>query len=377
MIDLLFDGDHRQEIVGPPPTGFSLGKGHLSVFDSKLLTTHEWSATSSKLFIISDGGFKGSVERPRGTMGEVVDGCPNESIAIDIRLDGPVRATIVRGLGRSIPLYASRTGQKLVVSWKIENCIANLEDRTVDVQACRRYLEYGDRMVRNEVFEGLFKLWPGETLEFDGKSIEISRSSELPVVRSTALSDDAHATDYLVELLAKVVEPFLDHSKAPLIELSGGYDSSLVAIAAARKSDDLRSYGLIHQGPVGRQQENRRRQVIEICKLDDHAFPSWRSGPLDGLTKAECTVALCDDNHRSACAEALDALADQEIDLVLTGVGGDELSMETTYGRLDFEIGSHACLSGVVTGAARADMFMRRGIWPVNPLLDRRVVDLC
>jgi hypothetical protein len=68
---------------------------------------------------------------------------------------------------------------------------------------------------------------------------------------------------------------------------------------------------------------------------------------------------------------------DKSIDLLLTGIGGDELSGEDTFYRHEWEVKGHSSLSSISSAAARCDMFMRMGIWVVHPLVHPYVVNFC
>jgi hypothetical protein len=85
-----------------------------------------------------------------------------------------------------------------------------------------------------------------------------------------------------------------------------------------------------------------------------------------------------DDNHRLACVQAIDSHPRRDsLDLVVTGIGGDELSMERTHARHDYEVAGTISASAVLASVGRGDIFLRRGIWPCNPLATHRVVDFC
>ena len=162
-----------------------------------------------------------------------------------------------------------------------------------------------------------------------------------------------------------------------LAEISGGLDSACVAIATATELTQFASYGLIHEGPVGAQQRARRKELLARLPSNDFEFPSFRHTPFVSLADAECSLTPFDDNHRGSCVAAVDAHPGRPFDLLLTGIGGDELTLEDTHLREPWELPGSICTSSLVAASARADMFMRRGIWPRNPLIDQEVVDFC
>lgn len=191
------------------------------------------------------------------------------------------------------------------------------------------------------------------------------------------MRDDAVTTRRFLDLIAEDLAPFLSNSRNTLIELSGGYDSTCVAIAAAAFGKPLNSYGLIHEGAMGKQQSRRRSEAVRLLKLHDFEYPSFTPSPLAALELPECQVTPFDDNHRMPCAQASELHPNGLPDLIVTGVGGDELTLDGKQLQLDFELRGGLPSSTIVTSVARSDMFMRRGIWVKNPLAARQIFDFC
>lgn len=289
---------------------------------------------------------------------------------------GPA-VTILRTSAGSTPLYVTSGKGTLHASWRFEHAALNSPSRKPDREACRIYLKHGDCQVRQQVIQGVFMLWPGEQLTFTENGLSFEEAGTPDIVLPNTLVESARVTDEFLRLIAGSLRPSLDKARAPIVELSGGYDSSCVAIAACSASDRMSSYGLVHEGAMGVQQRKRRRELVDLLGLNDFEFPSWEHTPLTSLEVEECSLTLVDDNHRLPCAYAVDSHPKAGLDLIVTGVGGDELTKENTFQRQEWEVSGGICASGLVTATARADMFMRRGIWPKNPLIAKPVVDFC
>ncbi|HEX6374426.1 MAG TPA: asparagine synthase-related protein [Allosphingosinicella sp.] len=291
--------------------------------------------------------------------------------------DAPPAVSIARTGTGGTPLYITSHGRILYASWRFEHAAQNTPRKRPNKEACRLYLAHGDGQVREQVIEGMFMLWPGERLVFDDSGLSFEQAARPDIVLPNTLTESARVTEEFLYLVAEAMRPNLARSNQPIVELSGGYDSSCVAIAARSATDRLNSYGLVHQGAMGIQQRKRRRELVDLLGVNDFEFPSWEHTPLASLEVPECSLTLVDDNHRLPCAYAVDAHPAKGLDLILTGVGGDELTMENTFQRREWEVAGNVCTSALVTAAARADMFMRRGIWPKNPLAAQAVVDFC
>ncbi|MBV9929436.1 MAG: hypothetical protein JO013_00615 [Alphaproteobacteria bacterium] len=301
-----------------------------------------------------------------------------EGVAVFLRqAEGGAQIEIARTTAGSCPLYVSAENGVLTCSWRFEDAVLALAERRPDVEACRLLLEHGTCQVRNTVIERVHALWPGEAVAFDRDGLVFREITEAEAVVPGSLRDDARATDELMRIIETVLRPRIDKARSVVVEVSGGYDSSLVALAASKVRRPLHSYGLVHGGAMGAQQRNRRQELISLCELSDAPHSSGDPGPLAGLEFEECSLTANDDIFRMACARGVDLHPAQPFDLILTGIGGDELTGTDTFYRREWEVYGPSSLSTMVAAAGRCDMFMRRGIWVFQPLAHPHVVNFC
>jgi asparagine synthase (glutamine-hydrolysing) len=293
------------------------------------------------------------------------------------RVDGRPVIEIVRTAEGGCPVYVAADRGTLVASWKFEDAAQARPDPKPNVEACRIYLKHGQCQVRDMIIDGVSMLWPGESVIFSEEGLSFREVDTPDIVLPGTLSESARATDEFLRLIAEAMRINLAKSVQPLLELSGGLDSSCVAVAACSMRKGMNSYGVIHEGAMGAQQRKRRRELVDLLALYDFEAPSFEPPPFASLQVEECTFTPFDDNYRLPCVYAVDAHPAQYIDLVITGLGGDELTMENTFFRREWEVSGSICTSAVVSAVGRADMFMRRGIWPVHPLVNQSVVDFC
>jgi asparagine synthase (glutamine-hydrolysing) len=284
---------------------------------------------------------------------------------------------VVRTAAGSCPVYVTADRDRLVASWKFEDVAQAISRPRPHLEACRIYLEHGPCQVRDQIIEGMFMLWPGESATFSHDNLSFRQAETPDIVLPATLRESARATDEFLRLIAEAMRPNLQKSARPLVELSGGLDSSCVAIAACSVKDGVNSYGVVHEGAVGAQQRKRRRELVELLGVDDFELPSFEHPPFAALEVEECTFTPLDDMYRLPCVYAVDEHHVKDIDLLITGIGGDELTKEDTFLRHEWEVSGSICTSAIVAAAGRADMFLRRGIWPINPLVSHSVVDFC
>ncbi|MBT2244174.1 hypothetical protein JQK15_11570 [Sphingobium sp. BHU LFT2] len=302
-----------------------------------------------------------------------------EAQAIYVRLDSASRSKVQISRSQTIgaPLYVGVADGYLIATWKFEDIAGSIKNPVPHRDSCKIYIENGPSVIRDQIIDGIKMLWPGEAVSLvDGELVFQLCSSNNIVVPST-IYNGARVTDALQRRIADVMRPALEVAKRPLIELSGGMDSSCVAVAAKSVRSDLYSYALMHKGAVGRQQMERRMELVGLLQVQDHLYPSDQPNQFQALEWDEAGLTPFDDNHRMPCVLAVDEHPAGPIDLILTGIGGDELSSGLNIGRDPWELPGVHCISTLMAATARADMFMRRGIWTLNPLAHEHVVNFC
>lgn len=287
------------------------------------------------------------------------------------------RLIISRTIGGNSPLYIATNGSRFHASWNFEEVVAVIDSPKPNADICRLVLEYGVGQTREQIIQGMFALWPGEKATFDEDGLSFAICEDIQVALPAPLSDRGRATDAFIEVVASVMQSRLTRSTRPLLEFSGGMDSTCVALAASTIRSPLECYGLIQPGAVGRQQRTRCRELIELLGLTDHTGDSSAVLPLDTLSCDECRITPYDDCYRMSIMSAFEANDLGTVDLVISGLGGDELAKEHTFWRYEWEVPGHASRSAMVSSMCNFDLFMKRGVWPLNPLANPRVVHLC
>jgi hypothetical protein len=377
MFDLRINLNDQGEAVSTDGNVVRFGSGSVEAFDSKFIAissaqvgglTEIWVGEAADPFVSDD---QNSLDRYRRHS-------LDQGVKIRLRRDGdrPV-VEIARTSGVGCPIYIAHVAGTLIASWRFEQVAEAIPNRRPNVEACKTFIKCGPRPVREQIIEGLYMLWPGEIASFDDAGLTFEQAPIPDIVLPGVLNDNARVTEAFLDLLAQSLEPNLRRALSPLIEVSGGYDSSCVAIAARSIRDDLNSYGVIHNGVIGAQQRRRRSELVGLLKLNDFEASSYIPGPFESLKVEECTFTPFDDIYRLPCAYAVDAHPARGIDLIITGVGGDELAKGRTFHREAWEVMGSVGSSATDAAAGRSDMFMRRGIWLAQPCVSQAVVDFC
>ncbi|WP_314715381.1 hypothetical protein [Sphingobium yanoikuyae] len=301
-----------------------------------------------------------------------------EGIAVYVSTKrGKLSVIVSRTYRGTCPIYASYHGENLFVSWRYEDVVHGLSDAKPNIEACKIFIQHGATQIRDQVIAGTYNLWPAETLRFSESHISFIEAPERAIPSPTPIHEHARVCEAFYGILKDDLQRYAGSSPKPLVEVSGGLDSGTLALAAGAVFPNACSYGLIQLGVLGEQQRRRRSELVDLAKLIDFEFPADAIPPFRGLEQEETWNVVFDDNHRPSCAAATDAHPSGPFDLLIAGIGGDEIMMQNTYTRQDWEVAGTICTSTTVSGIARADMFLRRGIWPVNPFSSIELIDFC
>jgi asparagine synthase (glutamine-hydrolysing) len=285
--------------------------------------------------------------------------------------------TMSRTAAATSPMYLSTSGSSICISWKFENVVALLDRPKANLDLCRILLKHGKGQTREQIIDGVYSIWAGEEVCFNHLGLRFSDCEQIAVTLPGTFSDRARASDAFLERVSAVLQPALSRAKRPLVEFSGGMDSTCVAIAASSIRANLETFGVIHPGGVGRQQRARRQELIELLSLWDYTSLATSSLPIQSLQIDECQVTPNDEVYRICMLNVLREHGLLNADIVISGLGGDELSKEHTHFRHDWEVPGHVSASSLVGAMSHADMYMRQGIWLINPLAHPVVVNLC
>ncbi len=174
-------------------------------------------------------------------------------------------------------------------------------------------------------FEGIRSLWPGEVW-YDERR-QLSSQMWLPAVHANPCGwSDQEVRTELVRRVEKSVQVWLSPARGTLVEVSGGLDSAIVAMAAARRADHGVRTWLNYRGANHRSDERLYARAVadrvgfkltEVEKpieaLDTDAWRRLAGGLRAPLNAAE---PYRDGDVARRCASG-------DIATVLTGQGGD------------------------------------------------------
>jgi asparagine synthase (glutamine-hydrolysing) len=197
----------------------------------------------------------------------------------------------------------------------------------VDAQSLNDYLAVGYAIAPRTVFSGVSKLPPASVLTWQAGKIEIRRFWEPP----TAVDSGYTAEEWAERIRTELERAIADHmvSDVPLgAFLSGGIDSSTVAVMMSKHSSDpLNTYSIGYAGGGAAQYYNELpyAQVVADQLQSNHRQIEVEPDVARLLPKLiwHLEEPICD--SAITTTYLVSELAAESVTVILSGVGGDEL----------------------------------------------------
>ncbi len=321
------------------------------------------------------------------------------------------------------PVYLISTEDAIVCDWDITKLYSFISIDSFDLIEAAFFLSGLNPYNSKTLFKCIRVLTERSKAILSRKNCQINYPEPAPTVLPHALKDKNHAevTRCYREILSASLRRWSpiggDNNFA--CELSGGLDSANVtAIARTVFRYPVSTYGMLLDGEIGKQQSHRRQEFTQKFQTSDHIIDAIKFPPLlpGGSRLQRKTIGPYDEPYSEALESMLSVAVFNNHLIILTGIGGDELvlpdsfeienlkkaseskqrlrirsllettSYMTAFARavcLDDEISSQAAPKTIIPETAlkasqtRAPVFLRKGIWPINPLCTPELVRYC
>ncbi len=243
---------------------------------------------------------------------------------VDARNPGPAALHLLRDRIGVKPLFVQDDGNRVLFGSEIKALLAAQPGRpTLDLPALQHYLAYNYVPPPFTLFAGVRHVMPGTVLSLTATGSTTRRWWSLAEQRPAAQQFSAWQDDFLA-LLDDAVRLRLRADVPFGAFLSGGVDSStVVALMAKHVREPTRTFCIgfpdtrFDESPYAREAAQRfgtthRERIVQPDMLDDWARVLWH----------------CDQPHGDASfmpTREVSRLAVQDVKVVLTGDGGDEL----------------------------------------------------
>lgn len=324
------------------------------------------------------------------------DRWPLHAMHMDMPFGRPVRIT---GGPRAVgPLYLRDHGTRLAGSWDVLDL--RPDPLALDIRETTAHLAYRPRYSTSTLFRGVHRLTERATARWHpNTALTIVHPQPAAHSRPRTLHDGANPVAAFASLLRQEVTTRPLPTDQCAVELSGGMDSTMTALCLGEAVGPVRTAALILDGPVGRQQSDRRREIARRAGLGtDVTVPVAECAPFlpGGPRSAGRVTSPMDGTYAEAMTVLYQRLAAAGVRWLLTGIGGDELCFQRPEERLisgdpwnlrpvpdhigpralarlphlthDLAPASVLHASTVAAIGVHSATAMRHGLWPISPL---------
>jgi len=224
------------------------------------------------------------------------------------------------------PLYWTRRNGSLVFGSELKAVLASSEGWSVDRASVARYLAYEYVAAPHTIFEGVYKLEPGQMLVYEDGRVSLKYYWQIPIGEEDATADEGAACEALREHLARSVKRRL-MSDVPLgVFLSGGIDSStMVAMMSGQMpSKDIKTFSIAFQERSFDESSYARR----VAGFFDTDHREELCTPKDLIELMPKVTDILDEPFADASViptYALSRFTRKHVTVAIGGDGGDEL----------------------------------------------------
>lgn len=378
------------------------GSSWISPYDHPALET--WSARDSQRVVFqvrerAPGRPPHSPGSPRPLSQRAYNEAFNEATSwarahhlIEITLNG---ITVSTGAHAPAPVYLTANHGILHGHWDVTRLRSAMPNQHLDPIEIARLLALTGHYSTRTAWQGISLLTERSSASFHDGELRVRMPEPARHDEPRELAPDARVLDGYERLLDAVLA---DHHYLPertAVELSGGMDSSNVAMSlATRHGPVIFSGALIQQGAAGEQQKRRREAMIRYAGFRDTVLRAADYLPLDPRHAPRVQLGPHEEIYIAGHSRLLAKWKADGVLWAAAGVGGDEmlslppepkppltpsevpcwLTPNTFEALRDQESGippappiSDSTLRALVCGAP---MYLRAGVWPLYPLAD-------
>lgn len=323
--------------------------------------------------------------------------------------DGP-SVELTAGSWGTAPVYLHVRDGVLRIDWDATRLYPHLRSSVLDPPvAATMLVTLGQRYSYRTIFPEITMLTERATALWQPPhdAVRVTYPSPYTRAQESRVRAGADVAGTFREILFASMRRWRATESEPVaVELSGGLDSSLVASGMAQlPAPAAHSYGMIMPSAPGEYQRARRNEVVRRMGLRDRSFPGTDHPPFGQGSNRQSAqgVVPWEEFYSEAITHMLALARADGISMMHTGVGGDELcSLFTGEPDVSAHIDRSACppfiresvidayatdakrerapqalayTSVLESAAAGAPVYLRNGVWPVNPLATPELVE--
>ncbi len=332
---------------------------------------------------------------------------------VTILLDASAPAATFEASAHSTaPLFIAQSSDALIGDWDVANLYGRLPLAIDEARTAFSLCHLGLPYSRRTMFRDIWQLTERSSARWQPakRAFTVDYPSPLLRMMPRTVEKDADIETAFENLFGAVLSRAAG-SGPVACEISGGLDSGVAALVAARTfgPDRVHAFGLLLPGGQKHWQAQRRDELVRSIGVPDLAIDADGRGPFSAGDLADVDPATpWGEYYREAFLPLSEAVAAAGLDVVIRGIGGDEISellpteahLHASTGEfvpmhlpsyitkaaaaaysslddLDEAPAAAAPSSFYQAAAASAPVYMRRGIWPIYPYGTPEIVDFC
>jgi hypothetical protein len=269
----------------------------------------------------------------------------------------------------TLPLFYAEFQDKIYVSSDFAWLVAQLPAARISYKAFAEALRH-DAPMASTFADRISILWPDETLSYTrhGLAISLTKRRDWRVSADTPTASPRSFYEQFEQYLDYFISSRLEGQRFAF-EVSGGLDSATLPQYFHRKYGiPVAMAALLH---TDHQQEAQRLKLRQLEQTTRSRLHYQRLNPKTDfplsrmVNQARIWPTYFEKTYLEPTAAYVSQLAGQGIDVLCTGVGGDELFGNVTEAPDDYR-----SARSVRYGTLCNNVYIEQGVWPVSPLVD-------
>lgn len=224
------------------------------------------------------------------------------------------------------PLFYTLQNNTLIFASEIKSILPHMGRQAISKEGLNGYFGFMSSLAPYTIYEGIYKLSPGELLEFDGKKISIDRFSSILNDGFGDMPDKTSCIKKTRELFFESVAMRLDSDVEIGSLLSGGMDSATVlAVSSKIFGKKLKTFTV---GYAGYDMYDERAAAAESSRLIGSEHFEFEFGKKEFFESLDRFVDYMDEPLNDPAGLPLDFLMKKirgaGVKCILSGEGSDE-----------------------------------------------------
>lgn len=223
------------------------------------------------------------------------------------------------------PLYYQHSEGRFIFSSSLTALMQGIDNPEICLDNLATYLQLSYSPAPATILKNAFKLMPGTFLKLDKSGLKETRYYEVPATAPFGESQKENAIDQFKSLLEKSVQDRLQADVPLGTFLSGGFDSSVIAMLASREKPDIPVFSIGFPDQPFYDESDRAKAIARHLGLKPHII-NLREKEID--EKLPEILDAFDEPFADSSAILVNILSEyaaKEVKVALSGDGADEI----------------------------------------------------